>query len=57
MDGLKFYGKSKNNLEFPVKMVRMFTEDENMKFRTWKCATIVMKRGRKVEDEGIELPD
>ena len=36
--------------------VRVFTEDIKMKFGISKCATLVMKRGRKVEDDRIQMP-
>ena len=28
-----------------------------MKFGLQKCATLVMRRGEKIEDEGIRMPD
>ena len=36
--------------------VRVFTEDIKMKFGISKCATLVMKSGRKVEDDRIQMP-
>lgn len=57
MDDLKLYGKSKNELEAMVNTVRIFSDDIRMKFGLEKCATVVMKRGRKVEDNGIKMPD
>ena len=36
--------------------VRIFTDDLQMKFGLSKCATLVVKRGRKVEDNGIQMP-
>ena len=56
MDDLKLYGKNKNELESLVQTVRIFTQDIGMKFGIEKCATIVMKRGKKMEDDGIVLP-
>lgn len=40
-----------------VNTVRIFTSDIEMKFGLQKCATLVMKRGKKIEDEGISMPD
>ena len=57
MDDLKLYGKSKAELEALVNTVRIFTDDIKMKFGLQKCATLVMKRGKKEEDAGIEMPD
>jgi hypothetical protein len=57
MDDLKLYGKSKTELEALVNTVRLFSEDIRMKFGLQKCATLVMKRGKKVEDAGIRMPD
>ena len=57
MDDLKLYGKSKTELEALVNTVRIFTSDIQMKFGLQKCATLVMKRGKKIEDEGISMPD
>ena len=48
MDDLKLYGKSKNELESLVQTVRIFTGNIKMRFGIQKCATIVMKRGRKM---------
>jgi hypothetical protein len=57
MDDLKLYGKPKRELEALVSTVRVFTSDIKMRFGLQKCATLVMKRGKKVEDEGIKMPD
>ena len=57
MDDLKLYGKSKDELESLVHTVRIFTNDIQMRFGIEKCATLLMKRGRKISGEGIELPD
>ena len=57
MDDLKLYGKSKAELEALVNTVRIFTDDIKMRFGLEKCATLVMKRGKKIEDNGINLPD
>ena len=36
--------------------VRIFTDDIRMKFGISKCATLVMKRERKAEDNGSQMP-
>ena len=35
----------------------MFSDDIGMKFRLKKCGVLVMKRGKVVKSEGIDLPD
>ena len=57
MDDLKLYGKSKEELESLVQTVRIFTDDVKMRFGLNKCATLTMKRGKKVEDMGIVMPE
>ena len=57
MDDLKLYGKNKRELESLVQTVRIFTQDIKMRFGIQKCATIVLKKGKKEEDDGIKLPD
>ena len=57
MDDLKLYGRNKSELESLVQTVRIYTQDIRMRFGIQKCATIVMKRGKKEDDEGILLPD
>ena len=57
MDDQKLYGKSKSDIESLISTVRLFTDDISMRFGQQKCASIVLKRGKKVEDEGIQLVD
>lgn len=57
MDDLKLYGKKKTDLEALMNTVRIFSEDIRMEFGLSKCATVIMKRGKKVEDAGISMPD
>ena len=57
MDDLKLYGKTKADLEALVNTVRIFSEDIEMRFGLNKCATLIMKRGKKIEDNGINLPE
>ena len=57
MDDLKLYGKNKRELESLVQTMRIFTQDIKMRFGIQKCATIVLKKGKKEEDDGIKLPD
>lgn len=56
MDDLKLFGRSKRELEALVEVVRTYSRDIGMEFGLEKCAVLEMKRGEKVECEGIELP-
>ena len=55
MDDLKLYVKSKDVLEALMNTVCIFTDTVKIKFGISKCATLVMKRGRKVKDSGIQM--
>ena len=56
MNDLKLYGKSKKYLETLMNTVRIFTNNIKMKLSTSKCASLVMRSGRKMEDNGIQMP-
>ena len=55
MDDLKLYGASKDQLDSPVQVVRIFSQDVKMSFGLDKCAVLEMRRGRQVRSSGIEL--
>ena len=55
MDDLKLYGKSNDHIDSLVRTVYLFTSDVGMEFGMKKCGTIVLKRGKMVECNGIEL--
>ena len=57
MDDLKLYSKSEKELDSLIQTVRIFSEDIGMEFGIEKCAMLVMKRGKIVKSEGIELPE
>jgi hypothetical protein len=57
MDDLKLYGKSKTELEFLTNIVYQYSADIGMDFGISKCATMVIKRGKMCEDDGVILPD
>ena len=57
MDDLKLYAKSEKELNSLIQTVRMFSDDAGMVFGVEKCAVLVLKRGKMVRTEGIELPD
>ena len=57
MDDLKLYGRSEQELESLIDVVRVFSRDIGMEFGLNKCAVLVLKQGIKVRCEGIVLPD
>ena len=56
-DDLKLYGASKDQLDSPVQVVRIFLQDIKMSFGLDKCVGLEMRRGIQVGSSGIELPD
>ena len=55
MDDLKLYGKDEIQLESLVHTVRVFTQDNGMQFDIEKCAVLILKRGKVVHLDGIQL--
>ena len=53
MDYLKVYGKSEKEIDSLVKTVKMCCKDIGMEFGVSKCATLVMKRGKRAHSDGI----
>ena len=57
MDDLKLLGQSERDVESLVNTVHRFNCDIGMRFGIEKCGVIIMKRGKMVTCDGIELPD
>ncbi|CAB3978867.1 Hypothetical predicted protein [Paramuricea clavata] len=57
MDDLKLFGKNKEQIDSLVKTVHIVSKDIGMEFGIKKCGMLVMKRGKIVECNGIQLPD
>ena len=57
MDDLKLFGRSERDIESLVNTVHRFSCDIGMRFGIEKCGVIIMKRGKMVTCDGIELPD
>ena len=57
MDDLKLFGQSERDIESLVNTAHRFSCDIGMRFGIEKCGVIVMKRGKMVTCDGIELPD
>ncbi|CAB4018161.1 Hypothetical predicted protein, partial [Paramuricea clavata] len=57
MDDLKMFGKNKQQIDSLVKTVNIVSKGIGMEFGIKKCGMLVMKRGKIVECNGIQLPD
>ena len=57
MDDLKLDSKSERALDSLIQTVRIFREDIGMQFGIEKCAMLVMKKGKIVKSDDIELPN
>ena len=57
MNGIKRFSKNEKELETLIQTVRIYSQDIGMEFGIEKCALIVMKRGKQVMAEGVELPN
>ena len=57
MDDLKLYSKSEKALDSLIQTVTIFSKDIGMQFGIDKCAMLVMKKGRIVKSDGIQLPN
>ena len=55
MDDLKLYGSNDNEIGRLVKVVKIVSGDIGMHFGFDKCAVLIMKRGKQVHCEGIDL--
>jgi len=55
MDDLKNYGKSEHEINTLVSTVELFSTDVGMEFGTKKCGTLILKKGKAVRYDGLEL--
>ena len=56
MDDLKLYASSQRELDSLVRTVESYSRDIGMEFGMDKCAVLVVKDGKQVRSEGVELP-
>ena len=56
MDDLKLYGRNESQLDSLIQSIRVVSEDISMEFVISKCTTLIMKRGKVIQNEGITLP-
>ena len=57
MDDLKLFVKNKNQIDFLVETVHLFSEDIGMQFGIKKCGVLIMERGKVIREDGIRLSD
>ena len=57
MDDLKLYSKSEEQIDSLIQTTYIFSTDIRMEFGIRKCGVLVLKRGRIVRCDGIELPN
>ena len=57
MDDLKFFAKSKNQIDPMVQTVDILSEDIGMQFGIKKCGVLIMERVKVIRTDGIRLPD
>lgn len=57
MDDLKLYARRDKEVESLLHTVRVCSADFGMEFGVAKCAQVIVKRGKVVLSDGIELPD
>ena len=57
MNDLKLFAKNEEQIDSLVNSVRIFSDDIKMEFGLSKCAVLIMKRGKVVTREGIDMPN
>ena len=57
MDDLKLYGKDENQIDSLIQTVFVFSRDIGMEFGVRKCGVIILRRGKVVRSDGVELPN
>ena len=56
MDDFKMFAKNGKELNTLIQTIRTYSQDIEMEFGKEKCATLIMKSGKRGITEGIELP-
>ena len=57
MDDLKLFAKSEDQIETLIQTTNIFITDIRMEFGIKKCGVLILKRGKIVKSDGIELPN
>ena len=56
MDDLKIYAKSEREINGLVSIIQILSNDIGMEFGIKKCGVLVLKRGKVVSPERVEMP-
>uniref|UniRef100_A0A8C4WGB1 Reverse transcriptase domain-containing protein n=1 Tax=Gopherus evgoodei TaxID=1825980 RepID=A0A8C4WGB1_9SAUR len=56
MDDIKLYAKNERDIDSLIHLTRIYSEDIGMSFGLEKCGRMVVKRGKVVKTDGVELP-
>lgn len=56
MDDLKLYAKNEEQIDSLIQTTNIFSTDIGMEFGIKKCGVLVLKRGKIIKCDGIELP-
>ena len=57
MDDLKIFAQSQREVNELISTVQMFSNDIGMEFGIKKCGVFVLKSGKVVLSEEVEMPD
>ena len=57
MDDIKLIEKNEKELETLIHAVRIYSQDRGMEFGVEKYAMIAIKRGKRHQTDGMELPN
>ena len=57
MDDLKLFARNEAEIDSLVQTVRIFSDANGMQFGLEKCASMTIKRRKRVHSDGIALPD
>ena len=55
MDDIKLFAKSEKELETLIQVVKIYNQGIRVKFSIEKCAMLIMKSGKRLMTEGIEI--
>ena len=57
MDDIKLFAKNEKELETLIHAVRIYNQNIGMEFGIENCAMLVMKGGKRLMTDGMELPN
>ena len=57
MDDLKIFARSEREISELISTIQILSNDIGMEFGIKRCGVLVLKRGKVVSSEGVEMPD